>query len=422
MEKQMKITVYIFMLLVSAAVFSGCKSTPEPVEEPVIVEKTEAEKNAESLFNEIAKIRMQVVEVKGDAQFPKLFQSADSTTDTAKNAYNGKNFADAEKYAQTALTQYRTLLNLVQIAAVKAKINAHDLQDYDAENYRKAEELTAQVTALYTQDPETAYRLSKEALQCYESVSNAGFSVLMKDAKQKAEEARERCDSVKAAASMKDAYTQEVNRCRYAAIAADNQKYEQAYNGYITAAKEFNTMYETVKIKRAAALAAMEKAKARQEASTKLAENADKEAPLPENAEGFSREPIEVTPIKRSNEPAAEQKPEAAPADKPHGEQLPEPAAEQKPEAAPADKPQGEQLPEPAAEQKPEAAPADKPHGEQLSEPAAEQKPEAAPADKPQQAAQPETIPTTHPETAPAAAPNTEPAAMADSPAEGEKQ
>ncbi|MGP1577145.1 MAG: hypothetical protein ACTTH7_06625, partial [Treponema sp.] len=389
MARLRKMNVHIFMLFLLVSVFLSCKSVPETVEEPVTVEepiiveepappeKSEAEKNAENLFNEITKIRMQVVEVKGDTQFPELFQAADSTATIAKNAYSEKNFSDAEKHAQNALMQYRTLLNLVQIAALKAKINTYDLQDYDADNYRKAEELAAQVIALYAEDPENAYRISQEALQCYESVSNAGFSTLMKDAKQKAEEAKERCDSVKAAASMTESYTQEVMRCRKAALAAENKKYEYAYNEYIMAAKEFNTIYETVKIKRAAALEAMEKAKAWQEASRKLAENADKEAPLPENAEGFSNEPIEVAPIQRLNEqktvesvPAEPAPTEAAPvpADTPDAEPAPTAAA-----PAPADTPDAEPAPTEAA-----PAPADTPDAEPVPTEAA-----PAPADTP---------------------------------------
>ena len=61
-----------------------------------------------------------------------------------------------------------------------------------------------------------------------------------------------------------------------------------------------NDIYEKVKIKRAQANDAMERAKARQEASSQLAKDADREAPLPEDAEGFSEEPIEVETLQLS--------------------------------------------------------------------------------------------------------------------------
>ena len=44
----------------------------------------------------------------------------------------------------------------------------------------------------------------------------------------------------------------------------------------------------------------MERARARQEASSKLAKDADREAPLPEDAEGFSEEPVDLEELQRS--------------------------------------------------------------------------------------------------------------------------
>ena len=122
------------------------------------------------------------------------------------------------------------------------------------------------------------------------------------NAKKKADEARSRADSVKAAVAMKDPYAKTVNRYRAAGIAAGNKKYEQAYTGYMTASDEFNDIYEKVKVKRAQANDAMERAKARQEASSKLAKEADREAPLPENAEGFSEEPVNLDELQRSTD------------------------------------------------------------------------------------------------------------------------
>ena len=57
-----------------------------------------------------------------------------------------------------------------------------------------------------------------------------------------------------------------------------------------------------MKVKRAQANDAMERAKARQEASSKLAKEADREAPLPENAEGFSEEPVNLDELQRSTD------------------------------------------------------------------------------------------------------------------------
>lgn len=306
MHKTLKILMYMFCVCSVLAVFGACKSQPEPQPEPVPVqpvepEITEDQENAIKLLDELTKVRAQVVEINADKAYPAEFQTADSTADKARQDYEAKNFNRAQEKAQQAILQYRTLINRMHIDSLKAKINKHDLTSYDAENYQKAEELATSIKNLYESDPDAAFKASEEALLCYESVANAGFVALVEDAKKKADEAKERCDSLKAANAMQDAYTKTFTRYRQAGVLIGSQKYEQAYLSYMTAAEEFDDIYEKVKIKRGKASSAMERAKARQEASSQLAKDADREAPLPENVEGFTEEPIEVESLQQSS-------------------------------------------------------------------------------------------------------------------------
>ena len=307
MNKTLKTLFYILCVSVLLFGFGACKSQPEPKPEPkpepvkpVEPEKNEEQEKIARLLNEMAKVRAEAVKAKADTAYPAQFKSADDTAAEARSGYEANNFAAAQEKAQRAITQYRTLINQMKIAELKAKIDKNDLSSYDAESYKKAEDLSAQISGLYESDPAKAFELSEQALNYYETVKEAGFASMMNDAKKKADEARERADSVKAAAAMKDTYEKTVNRYRHAGIAAGNKKYEQAYMGYMTAADEFDDIYEKVKVKRAQASDAMERAKARQEASSKLAKEADREAPLPENAEGFSEEPVNLDELQRS--------------------------------------------------------------------------------------------------------------------------
>lgn len=307
MSKTPKTLLYILCVCAVLFGFGACKSKPEPKPEskpepvkPVEPVKSEEQEKVAQLLDEVAKARAAAVKVKADTAYPAQFKSADDTAAEAKKDYDANNFAAAQGKAQKAITQYRTLINQMRIADLKAKIDKHNLSSYDAESYRKGEELAAKISGLYESDSDGAFKISEQALNYYESVANAGFASMVADAKKKADEARERCDSIKAAAAMKDAYEKTVSRYRYAGIAAGNKKYEQAYMGYMTAADEFNDIYEKVKVKRAQANDAMERAKARQEASSKLAKDADREAPLPENAEGFSEEPIDLEELQHS--------------------------------------------------------------------------------------------------------------------------
>lgn len=302
MNKTLKRLVQLLCVCSVLVVFGACKSQPEPQPEPQPVQPAEPEitpeqENAVKLLDELTKVRAQAVEVNADKAYPAEFQSADTAADEARSCYEAKDFNGAQEKAQRAILQYRTLINRMQIDALKAKINKHDLSAYDAETYHKAQELDTKIKQLYETDPNAAFMASEEALRCYESVTNAGFAALVTDAKKKADEAKERCDSLKAANAMKDAYNKTFTRYRQAGVLVGSQKYEQAYLSYMTAAQEFDDIYEKVKIKREQATNAMERAKARQEASSQLAKDADREAPLPENAEGFSEEPIEVEPL-----------------------------------------------------------------------------------------------------------------------------
>lgn len=339
MNKTLKTLMYMLCVCSILAVFGACKSQPEPQPEPLPVqpaepEITEEQENALKLLDELTKVRSQAVEANADKAYPAEFQAADTAADRARHSYDAKNFNSAQEEAQRAILQYRTLINRMQIDALKAKINKHDLSAYDSETYQKAQEVDGRIKNLYESDPNAAFKASEEALRYYESVVNAGFIALLDDAKKKADEAKERCDSLKAANAMKDAYNKTFMRYRQAGVLVGSQKYEQAYLGYMTAAQEFDDIYEKVKIKREQATNAMERAKARQDASSQLAKDADREAPLPENAEGFSEEPIEVEPLQQ---PAARRSggiPAASSQSKP-AEQAPQqntPAVQQVPE------------------------------------------------------------------------------------------
>ena len=304
MSKILRIYVSLFCAVAVLYGVTGCKSKPDVKQEPPAPAKpaqtgsSAEQKTAEELLKELEKVRAEAIELKADTAYPAQFKTAEDAAAQAKSSFESKRFADSQKKAQQAITQYRTLINQMRIAAIKAKIDEHDLSAYDAESYKKAEELFGKIASLYDTDPSGAFETSEQALGYYESVANAGFAALMGDAKKKADEAKERCDSVKAAAAMSDDYTNTVNQYRKADIAAKDNKYEQAYNGYMAAAEEFGRIYEMVQKKRAQAFEAMKKAKARQDESSQLAKDADREAPLPEDAEGFSSEPIDIESLK----------------------------------------------------------------------------------------------------------------------------
>ena len=314
MNKPLRIVWYsAFFSLFIIGAFS-CKSTPAAQEEPkpelqseLAVSETKPETDSsaaeiQQFLMEIKKVRDQALALHADTAYPDLFKMADESAEAARDAYSLKDGEGGKKKAEQALLQYRVLINKMHIDAMKEKIDKHHLAEHDAENYQKGVDLLAQIDALYASDVQKSYDLSLEALKAYEKVQQEGFKLLVEDAKKKADEAQAACDSIKAARSSKENYDKAVLFYRQAGVAVESSKFEQAYQQYTASADTFMQVYGIVEAKRVAAVEAIAKAKQRQQASSKLAQDADGEVPLPENMEGFSDEPIDLEALQQLDE------------------------------------------------------------------------------------------------------------------------
>ena len=204
MNKTLKTLFYILGVCVLLFGFGACASNkPKPEQKPESVKPADSEKNEEQvktarLLDEMAKARAEAVNVKADTTYPTQFKSADDTAAEARKSYESNNLAEAQEKAQRATDQYRTLTNRMKISELKSKIDKNNFAAYDADSYKKAQDLSAKIPGLYEPDPAKAFETSEEALGYYEKVKEAGFASMMNDAKKKADEARSRADSVKA--------------------------------------------------------------------------------------------------------------------------------------------------------------------------------------------------------------------------------
>lgn len=334
MNKPLKIVWYsaFFSLFIIGAL--SCKSTPAAQEEPKpelqaepaapveaeteVETKPETDSNAaeiQQFLTDIKKARDQALALHADTAYPELFKMADESAEAARDAYSLKDSERGKEKAEQALLQYRVLINKMYIDAAKAKINEHHFADQDMENYQKGVDLLAQVDSLYASDTQKSYDLSLEALKAYEAVQQEGFRLLVEDAKKKADEAQAACDSIKAARSSKENYDKAVLFYRQAGLAVENSKFEQAYQQYTASADTFMQVYGIAEAKRVAAVEAIAKAKQRQQASSKLAQDADAEVPLPENMEGFSDEPIDLEALQQLDEKIDSNSSDPQPAD-----------------------------------------------------------------------------------------------------------
>lgn len=135
---------------------------------------------------------------------------------------------------------------------------------------------------------------SEDALKLYKKVVNKGYFEFAKTAKDTAIESKYYCDSIKVARSRKEEYNNAVKTYNRGKSAADRSDYKEAYVSYDEAAKLFAKLYVEVSLKRAEAERAMAEAAKRQQESSDLALEADKEAPLTEGGEGFAEGDLDL--------------------------------------------------------------------------------------------------------------------------------
>lgn len=289
-----KHTPKLILLLIASILISiaACKSTPEPkpeppkptVEKPVGVEK------------EAIDARNKAVAQTADTLFPEEFAAADARLHAGKEAKKAGSTDTANAAFANARDNYLTLANLAASDADRKKIEQNGFAQYAQEDYDKFLAAYNEAREKYHTNPQRALEASEEAAMYAAKVKNAGFMHLSKDAKSRADAAKNKCDSVKAQKSETSRYNAAVTSYSKAKQAAEKEDYETVYLNYISAADSFEKLYTHVAEKRAKALEAMRLAKEQQEKSAKLAREADKEAPLDEDPEGqFSTEPIDVS-------------------------------------------------------------------------------------------------------------------------------
>ena len=296
--------VLIFFLMVTAVVLSSCKSTPKAVQNDKPKPNTAAaQAEKERLLAEIAKIegengklqkaREKAVSLEADTAYPQQFTAADELAEKAKADAAGGNLKEALAKYNEAINRYDTLSGLMEVAAMRKEIEEHKFEKYNPEAYSKANGLWENTTQeLENSSPnyKTVRENSEKTAELYKTILNAGYYDLTKAAQAAARAAKEKCDSIKVARSRTEEYNKAVLTYNTGKVYAEENKYKEAYNSYKTARDLFLGLYDEVFVKRQEASTAIDGATKKQRESSKLAREADKEAPLTPTAKGFEKD------------------------------------------------------------------------------------------------------------------------------------
>jgi hypothetical protein len=277
------------------------------------IRKNSYEAIAAELEAALVAAREAAVKVGADGYYPEQFGLADSAAQDSRGLRSDGKDAEAYDMAQIALLRYQTLTKGMEALALKQKVDQNGFVQYDAESYALADSKYGEGLSSYGTADAAALEAMTESCGLYAKVNNAGYKALSQAEIQKADEIRALCDSIKAKKAVKDDYAKAASLYADAAKAAGDDSWESAYKSYSASVVAFANVYQAATLKRNSAESAMAAAKSRQDESSALARKADSVAPLPENAAGFSDEPINVEPTEATPAVTPDQVMESAP-------------------------------------------------------------------------------------------------------------
>ncbi|UTC74433.1 hypothetical protein E4O03_09435 [Treponema sp. OMZ 792] len=320
MKKNYKLLILMSILV--PIFFASCASKqkaqeilPEPKVEEVKTPAVETEKpkqetvkpevpKADPLLAELKlfqgqngkvnKARKKAVELGADKAYTELFQVPEALKQKADSDAQAGNYKAAIAKYNEAIIRYDTLSNLMNASSLRAEIESNNFGRYSPADYVDAERFSINTIDHYRLDHKMAKEASEDAVKLYKKVAAKGYLEFTKTAKDTAKEYKDDCDSIKAARSRKEEYNKAVRTYNKGKSAADRADYKEAYISYNEAAKLFAKLYEEVSLKRAEAEKAMAEAAMRQQESSDLALEADKEAPLTEAGEGFTEGELDL--------------------------------------------------------------------------------------------------------------------------------
>ncbi len=293
---------YLSVLLCVAAVitFASCKSTKtegnldfdesQQTETQEKVSDSKADDSVNSTQNaELA--RKAAVEAGAEKYYPQQLSDIDKkyaeVQEKIKNDPSGNYSADLKDVTD----RYNALAKASLAKQMKEKADELNLSSYDKAAYDKGEKALNDFAALPS-DASSKDLLAKanEAFDAYSVVMQKGLVAIAGHERSLALEAKKQADSVKAGVAKKDEYKKASEAFKKADSDYVTKNIEGAYKGYKASKEAYTELFETVSRNRAAAQAAIERAKKAVTEAASYSSEADSIAPLTEKVDGIESE------------------------------------------------------------------------------------------------------------------------------------
>ena len=295
---------YLSVLLCVAAVitFASCKSTKtegnldfdesqqtstekEPAAEPVKVDDSVNSTQKADLARKAA------IDAGAEAYYPDQFAAVDKKYAEVRENIKKNPKGDFSADLKDVSDRFEALAKASLAKRMKEKSDELGLSGYDKAAYAKGEKALEDFSALPA-DASTKDLLAKanEAFDAYNSVLQKGLVGIAGQERSAALEAKKQADSVKAGVAKKDEYKQASETFKKADSDYVTKNIEGAYNGYKASKAAYTELFETVSRNRAAALAAIERAKKAVEEAESYSSEADSISPLKGQVDGIEAE------------------------------------------------------------------------------------------------------------------------------------
>ena len=307
-----KIRITAVFCLLTAFGFVACKSAPKeepaPVEEPVVEapqpepepepqpepepepepEKPDFSEANKALLEKLEEARNKAVEADAKYYYPNEFASADEAGEKVKKSVEENPSEDYSADINDLIARYEALAKASEAQRMKKRVDEMEFSEFDKAAY----DAGSSALDKFSQGGSGAEQLvnASAAYDAYKLLLNKGFIALAGKERNAALAAKKNADSVKAGVSQKETYGQAADSFKKADSAYVTKDIEGAYEGYKSAKETYTALYEKVSAARAAAQAAIERAKQRTADSANYATDADEIAPLTGQVKGIEDE------------------------------------------------------------------------------------------------------------------------------------
>ncbi len=286
----------MFTILGVVAIFAffSCGSTPtaepevdtteaqapkEDKEETVTEDFTQAN---QTLLAQADAARQKAIDAGAEKYFPEVLAADDKYYDDVKNNISSRPAEDHSAGIKEVITRYEALATASYAKELKLKADEFGVSDTGGERA---------ISNFESSDKGSDMRNHADnAFEIYSKLLLAHMGTMAKSERNAALEAKKKADSVKAGVAKKTEYKAASDTFKKADSSYVTKDLEGAYKGYHSAKNAFNGLYESIAEKRAAAQAAIERAKKRVAEAESYTIEADSIAPIQGEVAGIEKE------------------------------------------------------------------------------------------------------------------------------------